>query len=367
MENIYKKIANFLRRLLPILLAFLTKSDRYFPEYEWSNLWSINAFRVYESIFGRRVGIRAETSLNNYKIDGKWIQVIKCWSLESKMAHREVRVREFIKRVFRLPHLEFEYIPVPVFALAGIPSGGEKLIPYSFAIAYDNSVEQPGAIGSSPFSYSYTVTGSNPGLFVSFGSRTGSVSPISHGTTGITYNSEALTQLESTDTGTPGQCFSGELWFKGACATGNNTIACSWSSGTPEGYNGAASYSGVSATVDAHANGHNYPSTLSTNSLVITVVGTNCWVIAFVTSGNAINSAGSGTTMRVVSSDTYNEGWYDSGGVVSAGSYTLNVNLGGAGDNNCVRVGASVAPYPATIITIKRLGMTQAVNRASTY
>src|SRR5690349_16076088 len=66
------------RYILPAILAILTNHPRYLPKIEWANDSCVhNIFRLYELIFWRRVGIRAE--LSSYLKDGRTSYYCHSW------------------------------------------------------------------------------------------------------------------------------------------------------------------------------------------------------------------------------------------------------------------------------------------------
>src|SRR5579872_3571373 len=106
-KNLHKQIRHY-SRWLPALAVLLTGKDRHLPEIVWSdNSWVHNIFRVFEMIFWRRDGIRAESSVA--VADGKVF--IKLFTFEAACAHFEALVRN----AFKVPWLD---VKVEVLQLA---------------------------------------------------------------------------------------------------------------------------------------------------------------------------------------------------------------------------------------------------------
>lgn len=311
-------------KILPYILVILTRAERYKPEFSWSNLWVVNLFRVYESIFWRKYGIRPEGA--TYSIDDKIYTY--SYTLESYLANIEVIVRSLLKRNFG-----FSIVRIPQMQLAGLSRGG--ISPYRFAIAYDNSLASSTGSTTSPVTLSYVVTGSNTAIFVGY-----SISVIST-MTGITYDSAALAQIQSDFIVTgPGE-FLG-MWYLSNCNTGTKDIVYTFSSGNLD-YRGAASYSGVNpGAVD----GSDGAAVIGAGNDVSTITpsATNCWHMMVCNCQNASLAAGSGTTERAQNLNAF--AFFDSNGTVTAGSpntitATNTTTFGSA------YVGATFAPVQA--------------------
>lgn len=204
--------------ILAKLLAIITRQSRYFPDFNWNKLWTYNAFRVYEAIFGRRYGVRIETSV---ACDSEGNTLIKCYSLESVVVHTEVAIRNFFKGL--VP----SRIYVPAFTT---PQGIFIPQPYLLAIAYDAASNRAGST-TSPITWTHTVTGSNPYLYLSSENQVGSGG--SQDVTAASYNSVDMTpEVGHVDFST-GQ--NGWLQFFDLVnpATGANTVSVSFSSANP--------------------------------------------------------------------------------------------------------------------------------------
>lgn len=272
-------------RLLPNLFALITRKDRYRVDIEWSNKsWVHNIFRVYELIFWRRFGIRAESAsyVTAYQ-GGSQEKLYELYTFEATCAHIETLIREFFKIHWldiRVTHLQFAF---PV-------NTPELRIPWiSFAIALD-ATSTGTSTSTSPVTISHTITGSNTILITSGES-------FSLGSTTIstpTYNSVSENLLDTTKTvGTNGLV---GLWYLLNPTTGANTVSMAFGGSTPFGCIGSVSWSGVSQTgqpdaVQGATGTSNNPST------TITTVADNSWV-AGVLGYFSVSTATAGLTSR---------------------------------------------------------------------
>jgi hypothetical protein len=198
------------------------------------------------------------------------------------------------------------------------------LIPFTAnaAIAYDTSSDLgvSGTISSSPASYSYTVTGSNPAIVVGV---------VAAGTTitSITWNGTALTQITSqNDTGLGGNRVTYLYALTGA-ASGTHNIVFTYTGGSGLLRPKVSSYSGVGLTTDG--SGKNEQSATNLTVTQTTTIA-NDWLVAFYRSDNsntAVATAGAGTTAR--KADNYTA-IMDSNGGLAAGANSTTANFSGS-------------------------------------
>lgn len=333
-----------MRRVLPEILAWLTGHGRYLPDIKWSaNSWTHNFFRVYELIFWRRIGIKAEMSC----MVGPGSVTYQAHSFEASCALFEQGVRELFNR--RLPLRV--WIPM-VVTTEGLPKPAS---PYLFAIALDTSLinTDPGTKNMS-----YTCTGSDRVmvLFCKDGYQ---------GT--FTYNSISLSTVAAYST--KDTC----VFYLLAPSTGSNTIAMTTGNpGFPGGWRYiATSYTGVkqsgfpdsSAAATATAN----PTTLNT-----TVVAPNCWLWGGGSVDTTANdAAGISRTTRQHGNYSFGGGGQggvvvgDSNGTVATGSqgFDFTSNLG---SHNQAQHVLSIEPFVPSNFP-KMLKNNQAVFRASSW
>lgn len=283
---------------------------RYRPQFEWSSSWVYNLFRVYEVIFGRKVGPRAEGSIGISLVDGRVVVERRFFTLENFLVFLEGWLRNFFSLDWLKVEIKEVELATPHFA-------GIKLFPsISFAVAYDTSTDL--GSGTTSLSVSVTVTGSNPYIHSSTYSAPGTSTPTE------TYNSVSLGQVGVT-TQIAGGGFNDNYYsfFKLLNpATSAHTFAVSLTSGTLLQAI-ATSYSGVGSVENTPAVNIDAAADL-TWSLNVTTVAANCLVAATANSTGHSLSAGSNTTLRQQIAGSVGASW-DRGATVNAGtSVTLN-------------------------------------------
>ncbi len=178
-------------------------------------------------------------------------------------------------------------------------------------------------------SFSHTITGSSPFLIVfTFGNNAGAET-----VTGLTYNSVALTQIQSLqDAGVGTGLFQdAEVWYLKAPATGANTLAATVSGGAFCIL--AGSYTGVNQTspIDSFSGamtpptGNSDPANNAASwSQATTVVAANSWLVGRPWSLSGGEVASTGTTERTGGHV------FDSNGTVGTGSQSLNWTTSGS-------------------------------------
>lgn len=243
-------------------------------DFEWSGAsLTHNVFRVFELIFGRKDGIRCESS---FEFDENGKGVIYVYTFEAAVAHTE----SFIRSLLRVPEMPRIRIYIPLMAMpGGFPM---PLSPFLFAIAI-GGVASGNLSTTTPLVLSLTTSGSNRFLAVA-----AYIQSTTKTITGITYNAVALTKLfdgQSTN-------IYGSLSYLVNPATGANNISATMSAGGSNGAICGASYTGVAQTstinTSNNANGSPEQCTSTVN---------NCWMIAAFVNSNP-PTAGAGTTSR---------------------------------------------------------------------
>lgn len=330
---------HYLKAIPPWVMTKLTGHARYKPKIEWSHSWTFNVFRVYEQIFWRREGIRAESSVSTCK-DGTVVQAFHSW--EAAIMASEFFIRDLFK--FRAIVPIKIWIPV-LYTPQGIPVFAS---PYLFAIATDTTAQGQIVGGGTTLSVAQNVSGSNRIIITGFLTFSASGDIVST----IKYHSVSETRLNIKTLGGTG---SQRIYFYYLIApdTGNNNIDVTLSSGASFNiaYMVSASYSGVSQTgyPDAQSSG-----TALTNANIVgtvTTVADNAWPV-MLTGSDDDNSAtaGAGTTIRIASSGATNPSRLalsDSNGPKTpAGSTSLTVtpSISTASDAYII---ASMAPFAA--------------------
>lgn len=321
-----------IKYILPRLFATLTRHSRQKMvcgvDFEWSNKsWTHNLFRIYELIFGRRMGIRKESSFGFYHEDGERVDYIDTYTLEATLAQTETLIR----KSFSVP--KFRIVALPQLIT---PNGfvfPTLATPYRFAIATDATAIDAGGTSSPPDEWSHTCTGSNRLLVVG---AQGAFNPSN--ISGATYNAVSMTQVGTGQNGdTVSLRWTYFFWLL-APTTGANTISVAATASTfIQG--SSASYTGVKQTGQPDASNTGVYGA-PTPSLSVTVVENNSWFIASFF-GRTTGAVGANTTARSVSANI--SGIFDSNGGLAAGSRTMSVTFSG-GVNSGNAVGASFAP-----------------------
>lgn len=205
------------------------------------------------------------------------------------------------------------------------------------AIAFSNSASATGASGTG-ITTSFNMTGSTDTLLLVHVTVVNGT-----GTTGVTFNGNALTIVNSERTDAAGEKVS-QWAIVGQTGTAN--VVSSWGS-TAFGIYVMTSYTGVnqSATPDSSnfAQSATNASTLTTST---TVVASNCWLMMTCMSDDQAPTAGSGTFLRQVGSNVIVTA-FDSNGTVSTGSQSLIVE-GGAATTQFTNIISSWAPSGGT-------------------
>lgn len=262
MQNIRSiKDIKKIRDIIPAIFATITKSPRYLPELVWNgDLFFHNIFRLYEAIFYRRFGARAEISVWQEK--GK--TYYKAHTFEATCTLVEHIIKEFLK---------CKWLPERVWIPQLVTAGSHQFLksPFMFAIAFDANAE-----GSGSGSASFGLTASGSDLIITAGAwGNGGDQNITP-----TVDGAAMTNIghayESTDT--YGLSFSYKLTTAAA-----HTIA-----GSSSGFVRitAMSISGANAV-----NGYQQDTTISSSAMSVTVTSaTGNLVCAFF-----YNTNGTGT------------------------------------------------------------------------
>lgn len=313
-------------RILPYILGTLTQHNRQKivagVDFEWSTSWTYNLFRVYELIFWRREGIRAEMSATK-----NGVMTFHSW--EAGLVYFETVIR-----AFRLPKIVKVY--VPVLAPIGFPT--LPVLPqfaYKFAIALDTSAKSTESNNTGQ-SWTHTCTGSNGALHV--GDTLESTTSDQY--TNMTYNSVAMTA--STSKASSNRF--GKMWYKNGPPTGSAfTIQPTNTSQFNQG--GSISFSGVNQTGIDNTATASGTSTTPSVSITPNTAGNTCWVIAFLvgdagstfTASNLTNRQ-SGTAPFVIA---------DSNGTVSSSGVTVGWTVNSSG--NWAEIAVSVAPVASTV------------------
>lgn len=330
-------------------MVWATRADRQKVvagvDFEWSDKsWTHNAFRVYELIFWRRYGIRAESK--GYFTEGgvrygKFKQYAISW--EATVALFETAVRQML--TFRLPQISLEYVPLIQLQT---PQGiviQQLWVPYRFAIALDTS-RSTGEETSDPTTYAYTCTGSNLVLILA-GSMQRLTSTGWPAASAITYNSVAM----DAQIAQGGMNIYTNRWMATYYlinpSTGSNTMSINWVNTIQNAFPLTASYSGVKQTgfPDSSSGFVTDSGTAGSFSPTTTVSASNCWLTAntdndqwvpSISGNNGVNRANNASSIVYV----------DSNGTVSTGSQSFT--LSGSPNAHWSYIAVSIAPVPAS-------------------
>jgi len=205
------------------------------------------------------------------------------------------------------------------------------------AIAFDNATGGNSGSAGTTYTLAHTATGSN-GIIVVQASCEEFFS-----ITGVTWDGNAMTQVGSNQTLSPGWTTSTWYYFAGTFDGSTHNVISTCNSSKSQRLN-IASYTGVNQTaIDSYYQPAR--STANPYSLSTTVVGSGCWLIADAINNNGNMTAGSGTTSRVAQAATI---IIDSNGIVSSGSQTLNIIPTSGGQT----VGSILSILPASTLNI---------------
>lgn len=309
---------------------------RYRPQLKFGKYWVYNTFRVLEFLFGRKYGVRPESS--NDTETG----ITQFFTLESALMYMEGHVR-----ALKLPKIEKVYIPQLAFATNGfIPQSTQK-IPYLFAISAPtkDDANLTSYSQANPPSVSLTPSGSDR-LMVWYFSTLSSGGGQYGDITAATFNTsesatDAGTHLVLNNAGGIGEFC---IWYRVAptATTANATCTINNSQGGTNQY--IVIYSGVDQTTPKNA----YGTTSGTgNSVALSITTTvdNSWVTGHTTNNGVSMTVGSGCSARRTSGG--GDQVIDSGGAVTpAGAFSLNWSMGGSQPYGAI--GIAISPVAAT-------------------
>lgn len=336
-----------MRLFLPTLLATLTGHSRQIvipgKDFEWSRQsWTHNLFRVYELVFGRREGIRAETS--------SWITGSTTYyaahSFEGACALTETYIRGLLASWKPAPLRIF--IPI-LQTTAGFPI---PTSPYLFAIALDAVTQSFGQAAGTTATLAHTATGSN--LLATCQVDTNN--HVGSGITSVVYNGTGMTGTGDVANDGSANLVSVYLYWLASPSTGAQTITVTGAV-SYDGYSMACtSYSGAAQTgiPDAHSKTQNTVATTSC-TLTVTTVADNSWLVGAFRTEVGGATFGTGTTSRYNNGDG---GLADSGvPKTPAGSYSLIYNFGSSVNCGVIMSFAPVGGGATVVHSLSSLGV----------
>ena len=309
-----------MRNFLPQLIATITQHPRHGVllgrDFQWSNLWVYNAFRVFEVLFGRRYGINGIGDTIRFESacqEGAY--VYGTW--ESFFVHQESRLRNFENP------FAFKLVPLPILATPnGITVGHNSI--FNFAIAFVQS--SPGTVGvtTSLNFNSPSVSGSNTyGVITSFSFPSDLI-------TANSWNAVSATQATKIN----GGAGIGVYYVFGIVSPAAGVTTVNLTASSSSTLNGtAAVYSGAQQTVTADSfNSANQAAGVSTSfSLSTTTVADNAWAVGALTDssqGQASSVTTGNSRQSVVGQFTMadNGPQTPAGSLALAGSWPSNVS-----------------------------------------
>lgn len=293
---------------------------RYIPDIEWSGgkLITHDVFRLFERIFGRKFGIRAEASVRAEYVDGKIIQHQEFYTMEAFLVFCECAVRKYIKNL----EFGFEFIELPVFQFAGVlpQQEGIRIPIFKFAIANTSTVVNGFTSNGTSCTISLTTSGSDRAAIGCIWTWNAA-----NTYTSTTYAGSTMTELGNRAADGSGSFI--RLTGKHNATTGTNNLISN-TSGNMQHISTAASYSGVNSTSAAAA----FPDTATsgTSSGVTSITASlttsvsNSWVFLHARTASRDMSASTDTFERCqasISGDSAN--LYDSNAARATGSNSL--------------------------------------------
>lgn|SRR3990167_392732 len=293
-------------------------------DFQWSEgSWTHNVFRVYELIFGRRYGIKAEIGSSFHKDEnGKLTINYRIYSFEGFFAFWEGQARLALRS---LPRPKIVKVNIPVLAFAGFQPLLPNEQPYLFAIAFDAVSSGEGATFDETVTIAHTITGSNTILVsLPYCSR-GSGSTISTNK----YNAVDLTRQTRKVTTTAIAPLTLDSWYLVAPTAGtNNLVIVTTSPNTRLGSNNI-SYTGVAQTSTIGASG-DAEGTDTAPTVTITTDTNNSYVVSGMFYNDTPTPTISGSMTQRSGFNTNGGGYLDSGDQlkVTAGSTTSSWTLG---------------------------------------
>lgn len=320
---------------LVILVATITQHPRQLikpgVDFKWSSKsWVHNVFRLYEYIFGRRDGIKAEMTVDQLR------GIVVCHSWESVFAFAETYVRELLHFRFWKP----VHIWVPVLMTPqGIPVFAS---PYLFAIAWDTAVNAniPSGAATVSITWNHTITGSNTYASVA----TLQAVEASDDITAFTWNTTGTLTKIGGQRMPSADRFSG-LWNIKAPATGTNAFLVTFTGNFMACT--SSSYSGTNQTSQPDSSNAGTIAATTTINPTTTVVAANCWLVGML-SNNNVNIVSTTNTSRT-GNNVFNMNLIDSNGIVGTGSQALN-GTGANATGGWGFVVSSVAPFTASVV-----------------
>lgn len=322
------------------MMATLTGTPRQLVvrgvDFEWSHKsWTHNAFRAYELIFGRRVGIRAEST--TYP-DGDGGTIVFVHTFEAAIAYAETYLRALFPS-FRLAKV---YLPslVPV----GFPS---VATPYLFAIAFDATSNATDNLATS-VTWSHTCTGSNLSIAIN-GAQNGI--PIGSSSSS-TYNSVSLTQVitdKNTSQNTwmdinvlasPATGANNAVWTANLIAVSAFAISLTGTNASPIGASATSEFSSSTAPSTGVA-------TTAANSMIVDNLQANA---------ATVTATGTGQTKQTTFTGAGGNKFHGSTTTTTTtGTYTVSYSLSGNADGTLLVAEIKAGSGASVVLPLRAL------------
>lgn len=324
---------------LPKIIATLTRHPRYVPIIEWSHgqLITHDVFRLYELVFGRRFGIRAESSVEQVLVNGRTVDKYSFYTVEAFLVFWECEIRKYLKSF----KFGFEFVELPKFQLAGLAGQRDGMRIPIFVFSISNTATENTGFTSSGLTCSRNISTS--------GSDRAVIGAVWTWNAAQTYTKTTYAGVDMTELGSRAGDF-GNIRLVGChnATTGSNAMISN-TSGNMQHFTTAAAYSGVASGSAAAA----FPD-LSTNGTVnaVTVTATmttsvtDSWVFLHARTPSRATTAGANTfgrTSNTTSADSVRI--FDSNAARASGSNSLVYNW--TGSANTYWVMNSMAPAGA--------------------
>ncbi len=277
---------------LPKLMAVITRHPRYIPKIEWSGgkLVTHDVFRLYELLFGRRFGIRIESSVEPVLVDGKVVDKHNFYTVEAFLVFWECAIRDYLKNL----EFGFEFVRLPSFQLAGLMGQEEDGIRIPiFVLAIANTGTENTGFTASGTTCSRNISTS--------GSDRAVIGAVWTWNAAQTYTTTTYAGVTMSELGTRAGDF-GDIRLVGChdATTGSNAMISN-TSGSMQHFTTAAAYSGVASGSAAAA----FPDTAASGTTTsTTVTGTmttsvaNSWVFLHGRTPSRAMTAGANTYAR---------------------------------------------------------------------
>lgn len=294
-------MANFLRRIPPTILAFFTKTDRYFPEIEWaSDNWTHNAICLFELVFGSREDIHGPQTTSWKAMRGGRVvaEGVIAHSFAGACVVFESYVRAYLK--------SWKFVPFRVYVPMMNTVGGFPVpaSPWLFAIAVGSPTHTEDYSGSAGTTLDCvsTAAGSNRFAWAGFFYQNASTTTVS----AMTYDGVAMVATADTPQSIPANGNNSKAVFLYGLAspstTTNAVVSVTWAASLSASYIAVTTYTGAqsSSTADAHTSASG---TAGGFTMTLTTVADNAWIFGFFRAEIGGTAAGTNTTMRYNNGD----------------------------------------------------------------